>query len=133
MGCIWLADVKMDLKTRFLFMPVGWGGRQAIVHCCCDWPKVDAEELRKIWNSKREAFRKDWAKELGSWPMKPGGEAYWPAHHIHDLLHGGAPADRDNILPAPQNVHDEYSRQYPLCYAGEGKWNLPGPEHPYGD
>jgi hypothetical protein len=38
MGCIWLADIKTDLQSRYLGSPAAAGGRYAITHCCCDYP-----------------------------------------------------------------------------------------------
>lgn len=132
MGCIWLADVKTDLRTRFLFMPISWGGRLAITHCCCDWPEsTPNKNARDVWERGRDGYRGDWTKEFGEWPKD--GERSWPGHHIHDLLHGGDPLSRDNILPTPPQTHKLYNDAYPACYAGGGRWAQPGPEIPYVD
>jgi hypothetical protein len=132
MGCMWLADFKSDWKGRYFFMPAEAGGRMAITHCCCDYPKVDGEPLRKLWNRARPEFREAWGLEFGAWPKSSSGK-YWPGHHIFDLGHGGPPTAPGNVLPAPDDVHSVYNSEYPACYAPGGKWLTPGPERPYVD
>ncbi|WP_254380267.1 hypothetical protein [Corallococcus exiguus] len=132
MGCIWLADIKSDWKGRYFFMPAEAGGRMAITHCCCDYPKVDGESLRKTWNNARPGFRDAWGREFGPWPKSSSGK-YWPGHHIFDLGHGGPPTAPSNVLPAPDDVHNVFNSEYPACYAPSGKWLAPGPERPYVD
>jgi hypothetical protein len=130
MGCIWLADLKTDVKTRFLFMPISWGGKLAITHCCCDWPESRPVN-RDEWERGRDRFRTDWEKEFGAWPSD--GKVAWPGHHIRDLLHGGSQLGRDNIFPAEPSVHREYGRVYRECYSPDSKWTRPGPDYPYAD
>ncbi|RYZ44750.1 MAG: hypothetical protein EOO72_05520 [Myxococcaceae bacterium] len=132
MGCMWLADIKGDWQGRFMLMPAEAGGRLAITHCCCDYPKVDGESLRKTWNRARPGFREAWGREFGEWPKGSTGK-YWPGHHIFDLGHGGPPVAPDNVLPAPENVHSVFNSEYPACYAPGGKWLVPGPARPYAD
>ncbi|MCY1034943.1 hypothetical protein OV207_26080 [Corallococcus sp. BB11-1] len=131
MGCMWLADIKGDWQGRFMLMPAEAGGRLAITHCCCDYPKVaDLEARRKAWNNARKSFRRDWASEYGDWPRS--GDA-WPGHHIFDLAHGGEPVAPGNVLPVPKAVHDVFTTEYPACYAPGGRWRAVGPDHPYSD
>lgn len=132
-GCIWLADIKGDWQGRFLGMPAAAGGRLAITHCCCDYPRLSAsqtEALRKMWENARSGFRRDWSTEFGAWPRS--GDA-WPGHHIHDLWHGGAPTARGNVLPVPPGVHEVINKAYPACYSNDGKWKAVGPDRPYSD
>ncbi|MCY1042682.1 hypothetical protein OV208_15260 [Corallococcus sp. bb12-1] len=131
MGCMWLADIKGDWKGRFMLMPAEAGGRLAITHCCCDYPTVsNVKQQRTRWNNARISFRESWAEEFGAWPS---GKDPWPGHHIFDLAHGGPATAPDNILPAPGNVHDVFTQEYPACYAPGGKWLTPGPARPYAD
>lgn len=132
MGCMWLADIKGDWSGRWAALPAEAGGRLAITHCCCDYPKTDADSLRRIWNNARVGFRRDWAAEFGAWPQNSNG-ANWAGHHIRDLWHGGHPTAPSNILPAPTDVHGAYSAAYPACYAGDARWRTPGPHRPYVD
>jgi hypothetical protein len=133
MGCIWLADIKTDLKTRFLGSPVSAGGRLAIKHCCCDSPPAtDQEQRRNAWKSATDAFRRKWAKEFGQWPTNPDGEN-WPGHHIFDIKHGGDPTADHNVLPVPSDTHSVINTAYLACYAGRGDWNKAGPYWPYSD
>ncbi|WP_434300224.1 hypothetical protein [Corallococcus exiguus] len=133
MGCMWLADIKGDWQGRYLFMPAEAGGRLAITHCCCDYPKVsDGEWRRKTWQSAREGFRRKWSSEFGEWPKTGGGEN-WAGHHIFDLAHGGPPTAGGNVIPVPGDVHTVFTNEYPACYAPGGKWLTPGPERPYAD
>ncbi|RKH55738.1 hypothetical protein [Corallococcus aberystwythensis] len=132
MGCMWLADIKADWQGRYLFMPAEAGGRMAITHCCCDYPKVaDGEWRRNTWQSARESFRRKWSSEFGDWP-KTSGEN-WAGHHIFDLAHGGAPTAASNVIPVPGDVHKVFTNEYPACYAPGGRWLTPGPERPYVD
>ncbi|RKG82781.1 hypothetical protein D7W82_26220 [Corallococcus sp. CA049B] len=132
MGCMWLADIKGDWQGRYLFMPAEAGGRLAITHCCCDYPKVsDGKWRRDTWKNSRNAFRDEWGREFGGWPSTGG--VNWQGHHIFDLGHGGAPVARDNVLPVPDDVHGVLNREYPACYAPGGQWLKPGPERPYVD
>ncbi|RKH68763.1 hypothetical protein [Corallococcus llansteffanensis] len=131
-GCIWLADFKGDWQGRFMLMPAAAGGRLAITHCCCDYPKVTDLQLRRDkWDNTRERFRNAWGSEFGTWPASKGKS--WPGHHIFDLAHGGPPVAPDNVLPVPGDVHKVFNDEYPACYAPGGKWLTPGPEHPYVD
>lgn len=133
MGCIWLADIKTDWRTRFLGYPMSGGGRLAITHCCCDYSEVDdTEQRRKKWENGKRTFRKKWSKELGDWPFDEDDE-YWPGHHIHDLGHGGDPLSEANVLPTPWDVHAVFTKEYPQCYAGGGRWSTVGPDLPYTD
>lgn len=132
MGCIWVADIKADWKGRYLGFPVYGGGRFAIKHCCCDYPELEGTALlRDQWINKRDSFRRKWGEEFGGWPQS--GSANHPGHHIHDLLHGGAPIAEGNVLPAPNTVHDVLNKQYPLCYKGGSQWSTVGPDRPYTD
>ena len=133
MGCMWLADIKTQVDVT-LFWSHSYGhGKYAIVHCCCDWPEVSptAPIRKKQWDPVREEVRSQWEGQYGPWPTS--GSTPWDAHHIQDLGHGGAPADPRNVIPVPKDVHQEYTRQYDVCYGGEGQWSRPGPDHPYVD
>ncbi|HEU5154424.1 MAG TPA: hypothetical protein VFU03_06825 [Gemmatimonadales bacterium] len=131
MGCIWLADMKTEVKTRFLLMPISWGGKLAITHCCCDWPETRPVN-RDEWEKGRERYRKDWEKEFGEWPTIDGKRA-WPGHHIRDLLHGGDQMSKDNVFPAPPDVHKLYDQVYRECYGSAHRWSQAGPDYPYAD
>ncbi|WP_426734736.1 hypothetical protein VZQ01_21145 [Myxococcus faecalis] len=132
LGCIWLADIKGDWTGRFLGLPAKAGTRYAVKHCCCSYPEVSsAEELRRFWDNARRTFRRDWAEEFGAWPQSGGRN--WPGHHIHDLLHGGAPVARSNVLPVPEDVHKLLNDAYPACYSRDPRWLSIGPEKPYVD
>ena len=135
MGCMWLADIKLDWEGRLVIppVPVKAGGRYGIFHCCCDYPTVTKDQndaARKKWENFRDSFRDQWSKKFGPWPAD---EENWPGHHIRDLKHGGDPTDRNNILPAEPGVHGEFGRQYPACYDGRAPWNAVGPNLPYLD
>ena len=133
MGCVWLADIKTDIKTRFVGFPVSAGGRLAIKHCCCDYPiATDQEQRRNAWKNGVEAFRRRWAQEFGQWPVDGRGEN-WPGHHILDIRHGGPPLADGNVLPTPPDTHSMISSAYIACYAGKGAWNKAGPYWPYAD
>jgi hypothetical protein len=136
MGCMWLADIKLDWEGRLVIppLPVKAGGRYALWHCCCDYRKLtsaEKEPLRDQWESMRSAFRRAWSKKFGEWPEEEG--VSWPGHHIRDLQHGGNPTDGNNILPAPPDVHKVFNKQYPACYSGAAPWNTVGPDLPYTD
>ncbi len=132
-GCIWLADIKTDWQTRLALFPVYAGGRFAITHCCCDYPKaLDTKSRRAKWEAVMRAFRKKWGEEFGEWPTTAAGNN-WHGHHIRDLGHGGDPTAEFNVLPASPGTHDAFTDAYPACYAGEGGWNTVGPERPYVD
>ncbi|MCY1034053.1 hypothetical protein OV207_21550 [Corallococcus sp. BB11-1] len=132
MGCMWLADIKGDWQGRFMLMPAEAGGRLAVTHCCCDYPKVpDLQWRRNTWDKARRGFRREWSSEFGEWPSTSGD--LWTGHHVFDLAHGGAPTARDNVLPVPDSVHKAYNAEYPACYAPGGRWLTPGPERPYAD
>ncbi|AGC45466.1 hypothetical protein MYSTI_04166 [Myxococcus stipitatus DSM 14675] len=131
-GCIWLADIKGDWRGRFLFAPAEAGGRLAITHCCCDYPTVsDVSALRRLWENARRGYRNAWAEEFGAWPRSGGDN--WPGHHIHDLLHGGHPTARNNVLPMPREVHEVANQAYPQCYSGDSRWSTIGVDRPYAD
>jgi hypothetical protein len=133
LGCIWLADIKTDLKSRFLGSPLSAGGRLAIKHCCCDYPTVtDLKQRRDAWENGIDAFRRKWAKEFGAWPTEPNG-THWPGHHIWDLRHGGAPKADGNVLPVPPDTHKTINQAYLACYSGKGNWNQAGPYWPYAE
>lgn len=136
MGCMWLADIKLEWKGSLVVLPleVDAGSRYAIYHCCCDYPPLsvtDNEAARKKWNGFRDSFRVDWSKRFGEWPFE--GNRAWAGHHIWDLKHGGNPVDPNNIIPAEPGAHDEFGRQYPACYSGQGSWRTVGPDLPYTD
>ncbi|RKH14982.1 hypothetical protein D7X74_19175 [Corallococcus sp. CA047B] len=132
MGCMWLADFRGDWQGRYMLLPAEAGGRLAITHCCCDYPKVaDLEWRRDTWDNARERFRNVWSSEFGTWPATQGRN--WPGHHIFDLAHGGPPTASNNVLPVPANVHKTFNDEYPACYAPGGKWLTPGPARPYVD
>lgn len=133
MGCIWLADIKTDWQGRFGIFPVLMGGRLAIMHCCCKYPKApDAAARRDKWDAARKSFREKWAKEFGGWPLQPDGTS-WPGHHIRDLRYGGDPVAENNVLPVRPDVHDIFSKEYPLCYSGNSQWSKVGVDRPYVD
>lgn len=133
MGCIWLADIKATLQSRFLTMPISGSSKLAIVHCCCDWPTTKpTEPLRQPWKNTRESFRDKWAKEYGAWPKRPDGKP-WEGHHIRDFLHGGDAVAEDNIFPVHPDAHKAINDAYPECYAGGGRWAMLGPDYPYAD
>ncbi len=118
MGCIWVADIKTEFQKTVGFLPVEMGGRLAVTHCCCNYPKVkDLVRRRNEWKAGREKYRREWSKEYGDWPQS-ADETNWPGHHVHDLQHGGAPMSRD-ILPVPPDNHDQLNVEYPRCY----DWN----------
>lgn len=136
MGCIWLADIKLDWEGRLVIppFPVKAGGRYGIFYCCCDYPKLPkaTKELgRRRWDNIRKSFREKWRKKFGEWPAE--GESFWPGHHIRDLWHGGDPVDPNNILPVHPGVHKVFNDQYPACYDGKAPWNTVGPNLPYTD
>jgi hypothetical protein len=131
-GCMWLADIKYDWRGPS--MPIQAGSRYALWHCCCDFPKLkpaDKEPLRKQWENGRAGLRRKFSEIYGEWPMSGGDN--WPGHHIHDLWHGGAPTDLENIIPVQPDIHDVFTKQYPQCYAGSAPWNTVGPDLPYQD
>ena len=133
MGCMWIADIKMDWKGRFLVFPVHAGGRLAITHCCCDYPTVkDVADRRDQWDNVKKSFRRKGGEGFGEWPMESNGNS-WPGHHIRDLLHGGAPKAENNVLPVPPSVHDVLNKEYPACYSGSSRWKTVGPSLPYTD
>lgn len=136
MGCIWLADIKMEWEGALVVppVPVESGGRLAITHCCCNYPALmpkETEELRRQWKNAREPFREEWGKKFGAWPTEGG--KFWPGHQIHDLGHGGHPTDPNNILPTSPEVHDVFSKAYPGCYEGVAPWRRAGSYWPYTD
>lgn len=136
MGCIWLADIKLDWEGRLVIppLPLKAGGRYAIFHCCCDYtplPTAEKEAARKKWDGFRPSFRKEWSKKFGAWPDEEG--VAWPGHHIRDLHHGGEPMDPNNIIPAEPGAHAIYNKAYPACYRGQAPWNTVGPNLPYSD
>lgn len=132
LGCIWLADIKGDWTGRWAALPAEAGGRLAITHCCCSFPETKSANLRRAWNNARKGYRNEWAREFGEWPKVPGGDM-WPGHHIRDLMHGGHPTARDNVLPVPPAVHEVINEAYPACYASEARWRTIGPDRPYAD
>lgn len=133
MGCIWLADIKAELHTRFLLMPMWGSNKLAIVHCCCDWQETrPTRPLRDPWDDVRPAFRERWASEYGAWPKRPDGR-FWEGHHIRDLLHGGDAVSESNIFPVGPEAHKALNDAYPECYAGGGRWARPGPDYPYAE
>jgi len=136
MGCMWLADIKLDWEGRLVVppLPVKAGSRYGIFHCCCDYPTVppDKKEAeRKRWDGFRDSFRERWGRKFGEWPTEDSKA--WPGHHIRDLHHGGNPVDPDNIIPAQPHAHALFNRAYPACYAGQAPWNTVGPNLPYTD
>ncbi|WP_244224613.1 hypothetical protein [Corallococcus sicarius] len=115
-----------------MLLPAAAGGRLAITHCCCNYPKVaDTKSRRDTWENSRASFRRQWSSEFGEWPNSNG--VSWAGHHIFDLGHGGPPLAPDNVIPAPADVHGVFNKQYPACYSGGGQWSTPGPERPYVD
>ncbi len=132
-GCIWLADIKTDWQMRFALFPVSAGGRLAITHCCCNYPKAsNVKAQRAKWESVMRAFRKKWGEEFGEWPVDAAGNN-WHGHHIRDLAHGGDAISEKNVLPVSPNTHDKFTDAYPACYAGADGWNTVGPDRPYVD
>lgn len=131
LGCIWLADIKGDWVGRWMFLPAEAGTRYPLTHRCCDYATVDPESGRQRWANARDGFRNEWAEEFGAWPLTGGRN--WPAHHIHDLAHGGHPTALRNLLPVPPDVHTVINGAYPQCYARSPKWSTPGPDLPYSD
>jgi hypothetical protein len=87
--------------------------------------------LRNDWSGRLTKSGADNKSNPWSWPTNDKGNP-WPAHHIHDLKHGGAPTDLDNLLPVPSDVHISFNKEYPLCYEGT-KWKVVGPDLPYTD
>jgi hypothetical protein len=137
MGCMWLADIKLDWEGRLVVppLPVKAGSRYGIYHCCCDYPTLTKEQNRASrdqWKAMMESFRQSWSERFGEWPTASTG-INWPGHHIRDLWHGGDPVDPNNILPAEPTTHGVFSKQYPACYAGQAPWNTVGPDLPYTD
>lgn len=134
MGCIWIADIKVDTHGSLGPVDYAAGGRLAMTHCCFDYPRVqDTAARRAEWDSGRDRFRKEWGEEFGAWPLDDEG-IHWPGHHMRDLAHGGAPTAKHNVLPTPQDIHAVlHNRLYPQCYAGLGPWNTVGPDLPYRD
>jgi hypothetical protein len=62
MGCMWLADIKLDWEGSLVLLPVPVeaGSRYGIYHCCCKFPtlpKAEKEAERKKWDNIRESFR----------------------------------------------------------------------------
>jgi hypothetical protein len=136
MGCMWLADIKLDWVGSLVVLPVPVkaGSRYGIYHCCCNYPTLSPakkEEERRKWDSFRKSFRKSWSERFGEWPDEDG--VSWPGHHVRDLQHGGNPVDPNNVFPAQPSVHDIYTRAYPACYGGQPPWNTVGPDLPYTD
>jgi hypothetical protein len=133
LGCIWLADIKGEWQERFaFFFPAEAGGRVAITHCCCDYPKVsDLAQRRAAWRNARTGFRNQWGREFGAWPQTAGSN--WPGHHIFDLLHGGDPTAPANVLPMEPAVHTAINSAYPACYTRGAQWSAVGPDRPYVD
>ncbi|WP_375772614.1 hypothetical protein NR798_17555 [Archangium gephyra] len=136
MGCMWLADLKLDWEGSLVALPVPVkaGSRYGIWHCCCDYPELSKEKnetQRAQWDGFRDSFRDDWSKRFGKWPLENGDN--WPGHHIHDLKHGGNPIDPNNIIPAQPGVHKAFNKAYPACYSGQPPWNTAGPDLPYTD
>jgi hypothetical protein len=134
-GCMWLADMKLDWKGQIVPpIRVDSGGRLALSHCCCDYPRVSPMQnraLREQWKNQTKTLRKRWGEKFGEWPK--GGQDNWPGHHLRDLFHGGEPTDLNNILPTPTGTHGVFNEQYPICYAGGSPWNAVGPDLPYSD
>ncbi|WP_233277908.1 hypothetical protein [Myxococcus stipitatus] len=87
--------------------------------------------LRRLWENARRGYRNAWAEEFGAWPRSGGDN--WPGHHIHDLLHGGHPTARNNVLPMPREVHEVANQAYPQCYSGDSRWSTIGVDRPYAD
>lgn len=136
MGCIWLADIKLEWEGTLVALPipVKAGSRYGIHHCCCDYPTLSPatkEIARRKWEGFRKSFRKSWSERFGSWPDEEG--VSWPGHHLRDLQHGGDPVDPNNLIPAQPRAHDLYNRAYPACYGGRPPWNTVGPDLPYLD
>jgi hypothetical protein len=93
--------------------------------------KGENETQRDLWDDFRDSFRGDWSKKFGQWPFEKG--EHWPGHHIHDLKHGGAPTDSNNILPTHPDAHKLFNKAYPAYYAGQSPWNTWGLDLPYTD
>ncbi|HEX2574504.1 MAG TPA: hypothetical protein VH877_33465 [Polyangia bacterium] len=137
-GCMWLADVKMDGEGHEPIWRLDFkaGGRYAVTHCCCSYPKISTEETdqrRKKWNRHRSTFQMQWEEAMGEWPTDPEGKPY-DTHHIRDLEDGGDPTARENLLPVPSSMHHKVlDREYPVCYGGQGRWAQIGIRRPYLD
>jgi hypothetical protein len=136
MGCMWLADLKLDWEGSLVVLPVPVeaGSRYGIYHCCCNYTELSkegTETQRDLWDAFRTSFRDDWSKKFGQWPSENGEN--WPGHHVHDLKHGGNPVDRNNIIPAQPSVHKAFTKAYPACYGGQSPWTTVGADLPYTD
>ena len=84
MGCMWLADIKLDWVGSLVLLPVPVkaGSRYGIYHCCCSYPTLPPakkEEERRKWEGFRKSFRKDWSERFGQWPDEEG--VSWPGPH----------------------------------------------------
>ncbi|WP_233583539.1 hypothetical protein [Corallococcus sp. CA053C] len=130
-GCMWIADVKMDFQGTL----VRAGSRFGMAQCCCNYGTLSVKQndlARNRWNRARKGFREEWAQRFGTWPTEANGMPY-QGHHIRDLAHGGNPTDWENILPFPQDLHEELLTPYNQCYANEPPWTQTGVDFPYGE
>lgn len=80
----------------------------------------------------RPDFRRQWANRFGTWPTDTTGTPY-EGHHVRDLWHGGNPTDWDNIIPFPQDLHQQLPAAYKQCYANNPPWTRTGVDYPYGE
>ncbi len=130
-GCMWLADVKMDFQGTVMRV----GSRYGMTHCCCNYPTLapaQTNAARGQWNSMRSEFRNQWSNRFGAWPTEATGTPY-EGHHVRDLWHGGNPTDWDNIIPFPQDLHQQLPGAYKQCYANNPPWTSAGVDYPYGE
>ncbi|WP_254330082.1 hypothetical protein [Corallococcus exiguus] len=128
---MWLADVKMDFQGTLIQA----GSRFGMAHCCCNYGALTPrqnEAARNRWNKARKGFREEWSRRFGDWPTEADGKPY-QGHHIRDLQHGGNPTDWDNLLPFPQDLHEDLLGPYNQCYANQPPWTRVGVDHPYGE
>ncbi|HYO74190.1 MAG TPA: hypothetical protein VEU33_49775 [Archangium sp.] len=66
-----MADIKTEFQKTFGVIPMEMGGRLAVTHCCCNYPKAkDLEKRRDEWKAGREKYRQEWSKEYGGWPQR---------------------------------------------------------------
>ncbi len=130
-GCIWIADVGIDVKHA---LRGAFGTNFAFVHCCCapKCPKNITDKSRKEWNAYRDKFRRLVEAMWGSFPSTNG--VPWPVHHVRPLGRGGNPIDRRNLIPLHPDDHKNVHKEYNECYLPPGqdnKYSTPGQDWPF--